>query len=314
MDQLERSERIKSILRPEQTKYGKIHTYQIAIPESEKPTLSKERNDLLEVSLTENQSNLFSIIVRPTTSYGEDQIYEVVYGADWCLVAKQLEIEMLWAWSFDLTDEQAAATKAEMERLAGSNSETVTLDENLVNLIGKKLEAIQQENYQRHQEEFEKLQNSFQEKFSQLEQKIDRLKTTPTVEDLATLIDEPLKTSRKLEKENALKLLNDTQALLSKQATAIKKEIQKRNKINLLTATESQVKQALKSVGIGVPAAKAAWKAIEYWKKPGKKLTWENLALASTRTFKDISGFSRATYNKLREIGEIEDIEKPPSS
>lgn len=273
MDQLERSERIKAILRPEQTKYGKIHTYQIAIPESEKPTLSKERNDLLKVSLTEHQSNLFSIIVRPTTSYGEDQIYEVVYGADWCLVAKQLEIEMLWAWSFDLTDEQAAATKAEMERLAGSKSEkTVTLDENLVNLIGQKLEAIQQENYQRYQEEFEKLQNIFQEKFSQLEQKIDGLKTTPT------------------------------------------EKVEKRNKINLVTATKPEVEQALESVQAGTTAIKAAWKAIEHWRQP-RKLTWSNLGESYKNGSKHkIQNFGKATYEKLREIGEIEDSEKSPSS
>lgn len=302
MDQSERSDRIKSILGIEPIIHGKIHISQIAIPEVEKQTLSKERNQLLEASLREHQSNLFSLIIRRTTSYSEDQNYEIVYGADWCLVAKQLGIEMLWAWVFDLTDEQAAAVKAEMERLAGSNTE------DLVTLIGKKLDAIQQETHQRNQEEFEKLQNSFQEKFSQLEQKIDDLKKPLTLEDLATPIDEQLKTSRELDKENALKRLNDTQALLSKQSTAIKKEIEKRKKeiqkISLLTATETEVRKALESVKASATAVDAAWQAIKYWKQL-EKLTWSNLKKSSQSGKDKINGFAKATYEKLEKIGEI---------
>jgi len=311
MDQSERSDRIKAILRPEQIKHGKIHTYQIAIPESEKPTLSKEKNDLLEANLRKHQSNLFSIIVRPTTSYGEDEIYEVVYGADWCLVAKQLEIEMLWAWSFDLTDEEAAAVKAEMERLAGSNTEPVSPipprnPEDLVTLISKKLDAIQQETHQRNQAAFEKLQNSFQEKFGQLEQKIDALKPESTIEDLATAIDEQLKASRQWDKEKALKFLKTTQTLLQQQLKGIATEIEKRNKINLLTATETEVRQALESDGAIKKAVDAAWEAIQYWQRSGK-LTWSNLEESSkSGKGKDkINGFGKATYDKLEKIGEI---------
>jgi hypothetical protein len=272
MDQLERSNRIKSSLILEPIIHGKIHISQITIPEPEKQILSKERSELIEASLREHQSNLFSLIIRRTKSYSEDQNYEIVYGADWYFVAKQLGIEMLWAWVFDLTDEQAAATKAEMERLAGSKSEPVTLDEKSVSLIGKKLEAIQQENYQRHQEEFEKLQNSFQEKFSQLEQKIDELKKTRT------------------------------------------EKVEKRNKINLVTATKPEVEQALASVGASTTAIKVAWKAIEYWRQLGK-LTWSNLEKSHKTGSKDnIPNFGKATYEKLREIGEIEDSEKPSSS
>jgi hypothetical protein len=321
MDYLERTNRIVEYLKIKPISHGQVDIRQIAIPESIAKEVSPERDEELSLSLTERGSNLIPLIIRRTETYSETEDYEIVYGADWCLAAKKRGINILWAWVFDLTDEQAAATKAEMERLAGSKSETVTtvietkFDENLVNLIGKKLEAIQQENHQRHQEEFEKLQNSFQEKFSQLEQKIDDLKKTSTVEDLPTLIEEQLKTSRQLDKENALKLLNDTQTLLSKQATAIKKEIEKRKKeiqkINLLTATESEVTQALKSAKVGQDRIDAAWEAIEHWKQP-EKLTWSNLGESYKNGSKHkIQNFGKATYDKLREIG---DIEKPPSS
>ena len=44
----------------------------------------------------------------------------MIYGADWCLVAKELDIEKLWVWVFDMNDEQATAAKVEMNQLFGS--------------------------------------------------------------------------------------------------------------------------------------------------------------------------------------------------
>jgi len=271
MDYLERTNRIVEYLKIKPISHGQVDIRQIAIPESIAKEVSPGRDEELSLSLTERGSNLVPLILRRTEAYSEIEDYEVVYGADWYLVAKKLGIKTLWAWVFNLTDEQAAATKAEMERLAGSKSETVT-DENLVNLIGKKLDAIQQETHQRNQEEFEKLQNSFQEKFSQLEQKIDDLKITLT------------------------------------------KETEKPNKINLLTATKPEVEQALESVQAGTTAIKAAWKAIEHWRQQ-RKLTWSDLGESYKNGSKHkIQNFGKATYEKLREIGEIEDSEKSPSS
>lgn len=102
--------------------HGQIYTCQIALSESERPNLAAERKLLLENSLVQHQSNLEPLIVRRTSAYGDDIDYEVVYGADWFLVAQELDIEMLWAWVFDFTDEQAAIAKAEMESLVTIDS------------------------------------------------------------------------------------------------------------------------------------------------------------------------------------------------
>lgn len=313
MDYLERTNRIVEYLKIKPISHGQVDIRQIAIPESIAKEVSPGRDEELSLSLTERGSNLVPLILRRTEAYSEIEDYEVVYGADWYLVAKKLGIKTLWAWVFNLTDEQAAATKAEMERLAGSNTEPVSPpqpnSENLVALIGKKLDAIQKETHQRHQAEFEKLQNSFQEKFGQLEQKIDALKPESTIEDLATVIDEQLKASRQWDKEKALKFLKTTQTLLQQQLKDIATEIEKRNKINLLTATETEVRQALESVGARKNAVDAAWEAIQYWKQPGRKqlgkLTWSDLEKSSKSGEHKIKGFAKGTYEKLHKIGEI---------
>lgn len=127
MNSSERNARIIESLRIKPITHGQVHTFQIAIPESENQTILFERHQVLEESLTNHKSNLVPLIVRKTEAYSEEEEYEVVYGTDWCLVAKELDIEKLWVWVFDMTDEQAAAAKMEMEQLLGS-SDPLTLD------------------------------------------------------------------------------------------------------------------------------------------------------------------------------------------
>lgn len=123
MDRSERSARIRANLGIEPIIHGQIHTFQLAVPESQKQEISPERRQVLQESLVEQKTNLFPLIVRRTEAYSEEEKYEVVYGADWCLVAKDLDIEKLWVWVFDMSDEQAAAAKIQMEQLAGSIGE-----------------------------------------------------------------------------------------------------------------------------------------------------------------------------------------------
>ncbi|MGE5660503.1 MAG: Rho termination factor N-terminal domain-containing protein [Actinomycetota bacterium] len=120
MDRTERSNRIRANLGIEPIIHGQVYTFQVAIPSSQQQEIPLEKRQLLEETLTQHKTNLISLIVRKTDSYSEEEEYEVVYGADWCLVAKELEIEKLWVWVFDMNDEQAAAAKAEMEQLVGS--------------------------------------------------------------------------------------------------------------------------------------------------------------------------------------------------
>lgn len=126
MNQFDRQARIIENLRVKPISHGQVHTFQIAIPESQTEELSCGRREVLETSLNKHNSNLVPLIVRRTEAYSEEEEYEVVYGADWCIVARELDVEKLWVWVFDMTDEQAAAAKAEMEQLTGSSVSTST--------------------------------------------------------------------------------------------------------------------------------------------------------------------------------------------
>ncbi|MEH2267844.1 MAG: Rho termination factor N-terminal domain-containing protein [Nostoc sp.] len=119
MNSAERRNRIVEYLRIKSISHGQVYTFQIAIPESETVEVPFEKSEYLRNSLTQQGTNLIPLIVRRTEAYSEEEEYEVVYGADWCLIAKELDIEKLWVWVFDMTDEQAAAAKEEMQQLLG---------------------------------------------------------------------------------------------------------------------------------------------------------------------------------------------------
>jgi hypothetical protein len=120
MDENQRRDRIVSYLRIKPLNHGQIYTFQIAIPPSENIDISSEKRESIKESLTQQGTNLIPLIVRRTQAYGEEEEYELVYGADWCLVAKELDIEKLWVWVFDLNDEEAATVKVEMQQLLGT--------------------------------------------------------------------------------------------------------------------------------------------------------------------------------------------------
>ena len=121
MNAAERRDRIVEYLRIKPISHGQVYTFQIAVPESEVVEIPYGRHDYLRKSLTGKGTNLIPLIVRRTEAYSEEEEYEVVYGADWCLVAKELDIEKLWVWVFDMTDDQAATAKEEMQQLVGSS-------------------------------------------------------------------------------------------------------------------------------------------------------------------------------------------------
>lgn len=128
MDQLERQKRIVEYLKVKPINHGQVYTFQIAIPESESLEIPPERFELLSNSFTQQKTNLIPIIVRRTDAYTEEEEYEVIYGADWCFIARELEIEKLWVWVFDMTDEEVIVAKQEMEQLVGVVDEPSTPD------------------------------------------------------------------------------------------------------------------------------------------------------------------------------------------
>ncbi|WP_017716200.1 ParB N-terminal domain-containing protein [Kamptonema formosum] len=78
-------------------------------------------------------------------------------------------------------------------------------------------------------------------------------------------------------------------------------------KLNLREATRAEIQRALKEIKATPNQIKASCQAIEYWKKPGKILSWDNLEKSTKTGPNKIEGFAKGTYQKLQEIGEILD-------
>ncbi len=221
MDAAERRDRIVEYLRIKPISHGQIYTFQIAIPKSEDLEIPSERRENLKRSLTQQGSNLIPLIVRRTEAYSEEEEYEVVDGADWCLVAKELDIEKLWVWVFDMTDEQAAAAKEEMQQLLGySNSSPVVVQppseeiasikpiiqkldklSQQVEIINKKVETLTQKIEQvaasvKKLEESESKQTTTQDNLKILAHKVEQIaeavKRIESSESKQTAVDEKL--------------------------------------------------------------------------------------------------------------------------
>jgi hypothetical protein len=132
--------------------HSQIYTSQIAVPEAQLNPIPRHRREALRRSLIQQGSNLISLIVRRTEAYSNEEEYEVVCGADCCIVAKELGIEQMWAWIFDMTDEEVAAAKSEMENLA----------------VQPTLNTVQIDSF------LQQLEISFQEKVEYLTEQIER--------------------------------------------------------------------------------------------------------------------------------------------
>ena len=89
----------------------------ITVPKSQLRDIPSERHEALVKSLVLQGNNLIPLIVRLADNYDSEQQYEIVRGADWCQAAKEAEINKLWAWIYEMTDEQVEITKAEIEQL-----------------------------------------------------------------------------------------------------------------------------------------------------------------------------------------------------
>lgn len=127
MDELERQKKIVEYLQIKSTSHGQIYTFQMAVPTSTSTKIDPKRFEAISHSLIRQRTNLVSLIVRRTKDYAEEEEYEVIYGVDWYLVAKEIGIEKLWVWVFDMTDEEAQIAQQEMDLLAG-RSEVTTSD------------------------------------------------------------------------------------------------------------------------------------------------------------------------------------------
>lgn len=149
MDRSQDQNRIVEYLRIKPISHSQIYTSQIAVPETQGEEIPRERREALRRSLIEQGSNLIPLIVRPTEAYSNEEEYEVVCGSDWCIVAKELGIEQMWAWVFEMTDEEVVAAQAEMEHLAPQPTQKTAQIETLLQQFElsfqKKLESLTQQ-------------------------------------------------------------------------------------------------------------------------------------------------------------------------
>lgn len=125
MDYADRQKRIVEHLRIKSTSHGQIYTFQMAVSPSTPTNIPLERFEAIKHSLTQQGTNLIPLIIRRTEAYSEEEEYEVIYGVDWYLVAKEIGIEKLWVWVFNMTDEEAQIASQEMELLAGKSEANV---------------------------------------------------------------------------------------------------------------------------------------------------------------------------------------------
>ncbi|MEB3342455.1 Rho termination factor N-terminal domain-containing protein [Okeania sp.] len=156
----------------------------ITVPESQEKDIPPERHQALLKSLADQGCNLIPLLVRLKENYDSEseQQYEIIRGADWCQVAKEIEIEELWAWVYEMSDEQVEIAIAEIEQLTYQLhiSETPNFDHLLQQLevsFNQKVDSLTKEIAQsmnKNEEVIKKQLKSFDQKVDSLTQKIDQ--------------------------------------------------------------------------------------------------------------------------------------------
>lgn len=275
--------------------HGQVYTFQVALPDSRKQALSLERRQAIEQSLLTHQSNLISLIIRRTTAYSDEDIeYEVLHGADWLQIAQELDIEKVWAWVFDLTDEQAIATIAEMELLTHTQNTdptttSSTAETNLPALIDQKLQLATDSIKHSLTPLLTGIRNELDEKLRVLNYKIDSLNSVSTGSDsLETVLE---------------KLEMIQQSLKSSGRTSRIEPVE--NPINLLEASDQDIEMALRQVNTQDPQIKAAIAAVQSCRASEPGLTWQNLERATGNSSLKIKGFGKKTYDRLYAVSTI---------
>ena len=326
MDKTEWRKMIAKHLAVKPINHGQVFTEEIAIPPLQNQAISFERKEDLKRSLTQYKSNLIPLILRRTDKYGEDEEYEVIYGLDWCIVAKELDIEKLWAWVFDLNDDQANAIQIEMEELANISSNYFS-DSNNFNTVETELiidnREINQEiiNYKKNEQDNTNFYDNNIEKI--VEDKLNKslLKIQNNIDKIVEdkLNNFLLNIQDNVNEVITDKLNNSLQALTSKleeikinnKPSSVNQNFipsivnnYSSNKLNLVTASDEEIEEVLENVGAKSNQIKAALIAINNWKSK-ENLTWNNLKKSTKiREFK-VTGFAGATYNKLKDNFDI---------
>ena len=256
--------------------------------------------------------------------------YEVVDGHfEYYAAVRAKEInprdgERIGAFIIEGDKAKVLEEQVEMLRNISPVSEELTIQEegtinlsNLAKLLDQKLQPITTKldrlNTSSPTDSQSKGNKIIEEKLENIESKVDQLVPKTNITEIEEIMNNQLEVIRQkissLSKQEALSLLAKTQTALSRQLKTIDRESNQLQRVNLLTVeTEVEIKQALKRVFNSTTGGTEAWKAIKYWRKPGKKLTWENLEKSATKGHQDkIQRFSDGICKKLKQIGDIPD-------
>jgi len=150
--------------------HGQLEVHQIYVPPEQQLEPPPSHREIIDYF----QANLHPIVVRRTQQYGEDQEYELVYGADWYQAVKLAGLQRVWVWVFDLTDDQVVEVRnllRQSELSPPPDTLQTMLEQRLLQGLEKQLEA-----------HLEKLAECW-------EQKLEQVMATKAVIDQAKLAD-----------------------------------------------------------------------------------------------------------------------------
>ncbi|NJL38597.1 MAG: ParB N-terminal domain-containing protein [Leptolyngbyaceae cyanobacterium SM1_4_3] len=297
MDKSERDARIIESLRIRPLNHGQVYTFQVAIPASEVEKFSAKRIETLKQNLLQKGSNLMPLIVRRTDAYGEEEQFEVIYGADWCLAAKELDMEKLWVWVFDMTDDEAAATKEEMNDIIGiAEAKSLYQPSPEISIIDSPQANIEILLDRRLQPVITDIRRVLSNSSATTAHNVD-------IKDYERRLDE-------LE-ECLNRKLSDISITLSNLLSVVSKLSEQTDKkpsgekLDLLVVSDGDIIDALHEQRVQERQAIAAVKAIKHWQQSGEGLTWANLKKSVGSGEHKIPDFGSATYNALKNIGRI---------
>ncbi|CBN54549.1 MULTISPECIES: Rho termination factor (modular protein) [Kamptonema] len=267
MDRSDTPSRIIEYLRIKPISHSQIYTFQIAIPESQREEIPQDRREALRRSLIEQGSNLIPLIIRRTEAYSNEEEFEVVCGADWCIVARELGTEHLWAWVFEMTDEEAAIAKAQMEQLVAAPAEgTIQIKSLLQQLevsfqekvesLTKKIEQSVKKNEDLLKKQVKALseQNSENGEIEQIKNLLAKIEKTfhERVDNLAKKIEQPGNTpsssiASEVNQEGAIGQLEALEKLIERQlewtAQAINQYV-----VEAIKSLENELKDQIEAI------------------------------------------------------------------
>ncbi|NEN90936.1 MAG: ParB N-terminal domain-containing protein [Okeania sp. SIO3H1] len=228
----------------------------ITVPDSQMRDIPAERHEALVKSLSEQGSNLIPLIVRLTDNDDSEQQYEIVRGADWYQVAKEAEIKELWAWIYEMTDEQAKIAVAEIEQLTQPPVIETPSFEHLMQKLevsfDKKVDSLTKkidQSIKKNEEVLKKQVKSLQDRGTDAVQ-IEQLKNLIT--NLENSVNDKVeKLARKITSSTTKKTTSNSLSgvnvdLLSKQLDDLDKQIEK--KLEGIVKTINQFSQSVQDI------------------------------------------------------------------